>query len=170
MRHPLRHSLHFHNCRDLPHVGDAHLLKAPAATFRASRSFYNLTGFLYESCDDVLHPTMRLLLNRQGLQAELLAPDPAHHRSSHNDASFDRQIDGQGTRLSNVYGNIAREFPPAQRKVPDSALSLEQASVVRDGAVDGEALVETNRERHEEPRRERIVGEGQSNRKAGVRK
>ena len=39
--------------------------------------------------------------------------------------------------------------------------------MVRDGAVDREALVGTKRERHEEPRRERIVGEGQSNRKAG---
>ena len=115
----------------------------------------------------MLHPTMRLLLNRQGLQAELLAPDPAHNRSSHKDASFDRQIDDQGTRLPNVYGNIAREFPPAQRKVPHSASSLEEPSVVRDGAVDREALVGTKRERHEEPRRERIVGEGQSNRKAG---
>ena len=36
------------------------------------------------------------------------------------------------------------------------------------GAVDGEALVGTKREGHVEPRRERIVGGGQSNRKAGV--
>ncbi len=98
-----------------------------------------LIGFLNESFDYVLHPTMRLLLNRQGFQAVLLAPDPAHHRSSHNDAFFVRQIDGQGTRLANLQGNIAREFPPAQRKVPDRVLSLEQASVVRNGAVHGEA-------------------------------
>ena len=39
--------------------------------------------------------------------------------------------------------------------------------MVCDGAVDREALVGTKRERHEEPRRERIVGEGQSNGKAG---
>ena len=39
--------------------------------------------------------------------------------------------------------------------------------MVRGGAVDGETLVGTKRERHEEPRRERIVGEGQSNRKVG---
>jgi len=111
-------------------------------------SFDALTGFLYESFDYVLHPTMRLLLNRQGFQAELLAPDPAHNRSRHNDAFFDRQIDGQGTRLPNLQGNIAREFPPAQRKVPDRALSLEQASVVRDGAAHGEAAVRANREGH----------------------
>jgi hypothetical protein len=92
---------------------------------------------------------MRLLLNRQGFQAELLAPDPAHDGSSHTDASFIRQIDSQGTRLPNLQENIAREFPPAQRNVPDSALSLEQASVVRDEAVHREALVETKREGHE---------------------
>ena len=46
------------------------------------------TGFPYESLDYVLHPTMRLLLNRQGFQAVLLALDPAHDRSSHKDAFF----------------------------------------------------------------------------------
>ena len=89
-----------------------------------------------------------MLLNRQGFQAEHLAPDPAHDCSSHNDGFLDRQIDGQGTRLPNLQGNIAREFPPAQRKVPDRALSLEQASVVRDGAAHGEAAVRANREGH----------------------
>jgi hypothetical protein len=38
--------------------------------------------------------------------------------------------------------------------------------VVRDAAVDGEALVGTKREGHDEPRRERIVGGEQLNRKA----
>ena len=76
-------------------------------------------------------------------------------------------MDGQGTGLPNVYGNIAREFPSAQRKIPHSASSLEETNVVGGGAVDGETLVGTKRESHEEPRRERIVGEGQSNRKAG---
>src|SRR6267143_719404 len=78
------------------------LLRGTCCRVWGSRcSFDALTGFLYESFDYVLHPTMRLLLNRQGFQAELLAPDPAHDRSSHNDAFFDRQIDGQGTRLPN---------------------------------------------------------------------
>ena len=81
---------------------------------------------------------MRLLLNHQGFQAVLLAPDPTHDRSSHNDAFLVRQIDGQGTRLPNSQRHIAREFPPVQRKIPDRALSLEQASVVRDGALHGE--------------------------------
>jgi hypothetical protein len=78
-------------------------------------------------------------------------------------------MDGQGARLPNLQWNIAREFPPAQRKIPHSASSLEETSVVRDAAVDREALVGTKRERHEEPRRERIVGGGQSNRKADTR-
>src|SRR5262245_22660310 len=61
-----------------------------------------LTGFLYEPFDHLLHPAMRLPLNLQGFQAELLAPDPAHDRGSYKDAFFDRQFDGQGTRLANL--------------------------------------------------------------------
>jgi len=126
---------------------------------RASRcSFDALSGYLNEPFDYVLHPTMRLLLNRHGFQAEILTPDPAHDRSSYNDAFFDRQIDGQGTHLPNLQGNIAGEFPPAQRKVPDCALALDQASAVRDGAVHGEALVETKREGHGGLAEKRIVG------------
>jgi hypothetical protein len=48
---------------------------------------------------------------------------------------------------------------------PDNALSLEQASVVRDSAVHGEALVETKREGHRGRAGRRIVGGMQRGRK-----
>jgi hypothetical protein len=92
---------------------------------------------------------MHLRLNRQGFQSALLTPDPTHDRSSHKDAFLVRQIDGQGTRLPNSQRHIAQEFPPVHRKIPDRALALEGAIVVRDGALHGEALVETKREGHE---------------------
>ena len=75
-------------------------------------------------------------------------PDPPHDRSRHKEAFLVRQMDGQGTRLPDLQRHIAREFPPVQRNVPDGALSLEQASVVRDGAVNRGATVGTNREGH----------------------
>jgi hypothetical protein len=37
---------------------------------------------------------MRLLLNRQGFHAILLAPDPTHESSSHEDAWLVRKCDG----------------------------------------------------------------------------
>jgi hypothetical protein len=69
-------------------------------------SFGALSGYFNEPFDYVLNTTMRLLLNRHGFQTELLTPDSAHDRSGYNDALFDRQTNGKGTRLANLQGNI----------------------------------------------------------------
>ena len=73
------------------------------------RSFNALQGHLFEVLDDMLHPNLRLRVSHQGFQAILLAPDPPHDRSCHNEAFLVRQVDGHGTRLPDSQRHIAGE-------------------------------------------------------------
>ena len=81
-----------------------------------------------------------------------------HHHFRHVDPLRIRQRDSQRERFPWSHRQIAREAPTCTREIPHSALSLVQASVVRDRAVYGEVLVETKRKGHRRLARRRIAG------------
>jgi hypothetical protein len=66
------------------------------------------------------------------------------------------------------HGQIAGESPAGTGEIPDRALTLEQASVVRDGTLRGEVTVRTNCEGRRGLAGRRIVGREQVNCKEGL--
>ena len=76
-----------------------------------------LTEFMYELFDYVLHPTMRLLLNRQGFQAELLAPEPSGTIAAATEMlSSIGKLTVKALRLPNLRGTSPESFHPLSEK------------------------------------------------------
>ena len=106
----------------------------------------------------MLKPHMVVLLNQNILHGERLSPRPPHDGFRYFYSLFIGQRDGQREGSPWSHGQIARKSPARTRQIPDRAMALEWSSVVRDSAVHGEALVETDREGHGSLAGRRIVG------------
>jgi hypothetical protein len=75
--------------------------------------------------------------------AVLLAPNPPHHRTRHNEAWLIRQVDNQGTRLPDLQRRFAGETSAVHEKISDHTLALYIPGHI---ATDRTVEEDTNRE------------------------